>query len=497
MRTYLSRSGLHTVLCLLAACGGGEVDKPDDELQDSAAVVDSDGTGTTGTTGDDTAGSELPPGCGDGVLDPGELCDDGPGNSDTAPDACRSDCTPARCGDGVADSDEACDDGNTASADGCSAECAVESEVLEVEPNDSWDTAQALSGPGTVLAALPEGDVDCFSLPALPCGAITAEVAGDCPGPLAMTLHGPDGAVTAAGSPLGGECGGIDPAEAAGARFLAEGDWAVCMEAATEGTSASALSVTLSVQSADDAGFELPTSEDPDGDGVPDQCDDDDDGDGIPDDDDDCPDIGQGPDALPFSVSDGGFIRQWLAAGPYTGTSSTSRCRPSDDTLVHPTDDALATPALTDAAGSLIWTVLSSDADRIEFLDRYGGVGAPREVYTAVWVRGTAGTATLALGPDDGARAWFDGAEVLDIDGCQGTNVDQFQAEVTLSGDWQLLLIKVRDQGGGWGNYARFLDGDGRALTGLSLALTPDGSGLPDADSDGDGTGDACDPTPL
>jgi cysteine-rich repeat protein len=58
-----------------------------------------------------SAGGNKPPVCGDGVLDPGDVCDDGDRNSDTAPDACRTDCMPAGCGDGVVDSGEECDDG--------------------------------------------------------------------------------------------------------------------------------------------------------------------------------------------------------------------------------------------------------------------------------------------------------------------------------------------------------------------------------------------------
>jgi hypothetical protein len=49
--------------------------------------------------------------CGDGDLDPGEVCDDGGRNDDSEPDACRSDCRLAHCGDGVVDTDELCDDG--------------------------------------------------------------------------------------------------------------------------------------------------------------------------------------------------------------------------------------------------------------------------------------------------------------------------------------------------------------------------------------------------
>ena len=284
--------------------------------------------------------------------------------------------------------------------------------------------------------------------------------------------------------------------EAAGARFLQEGSWAVCLDAPLFDPSIG-YALDLTVRAVEETDFELPSGEDPDGDGVPDQCDSGDDGDQIPDEEDLCPDFPDGPDAPLLRVSDGGFIQHWLAAGPYTGTTSTSRCRPSDDNLVHPTDDAEVVPELAAAAGTLIWRVLSSSTDRIEFLTDFGGVDAPREVYTAVWVRGSAQAAELALGPDDGARAWLDGVEVLDINGCQGTNIDQFKAEVLLTGDWQKLVIKVRDQGGGWGNYARFLDQEGAPIADLELSLTPDGSPLPAVDTDGDGLGDACDPTPA
>lgn len=62
-------------------------------------------------------------GCGDGVVETGEVCDAGSANSDTQADACRIDCTEPRCGDHVVDSGEECDDGNTVSEDGCDLSC--------------------------------------------------------------------------------------------------------------------------------------------------------------------------------------------------------------------------------------------------------------------------------------------------------------------------------------------------------------------------------------
>src|SRR5690242_17654231 len=69
--------------------------------------------------------AELAPGCGDGVVDPGEECDDGDA-SDT--DACTAACRFARCGDGVVwEGVEGCDDQNDVDTDACGDDCALPS----------------------------------------------------------------------------------------------------------------------------------------------------------------------------------------------------------------------------------------------------------------------------------------------------------------------------------------------------------------------------------
>ncbi|MBU8897776.1 tandem-95 repeat protein [Corallococcus sp. M34] len=67
-----------------------------------------------------------PPVCGDGYLDPGEVCDDG---NRVAGDGCRADCQGVEvCGDGQLDSvkGEQCDDGGTVPGDGCDAMCQLD-----------------------------------------------------------------------------------------------------------------------------------------------------------------------------------------------------------------------------------------------------------------------------------------------------------------------------------------------------------------------------------
>ena len=63
----------------------------------------------------------MAPGCGDGVVGPGEQCDDG--NFDNT-DGCIENCRFAVCGDGlVRASVESCDDGNQDEHDGCTSAC--------------------------------------------------------------------------------------------------------------------------------------------------------------------------------------------------------------------------------------------------------------------------------------------------------------------------------------------------------------------------------------
>ncbi|HEY0250051.1 MAG TPA: DUF4215 domain-containing protein, partial [Kofleriaceae bacterium] len=83
--------------------------------------------------------------CGNGLVDPGEVCDDG---NITDGDGCSADCKSAEaCGDGKINSEagEVCDDGNTVSGDGCSADC----KSLEQCGNGITDVGEVCDDGGT------------------------------------------------------------------------------------------------------------------------------------------------------------------------------------------------------------------------------------------------------------------------------------------------------------------------------------------------------------
>ncbi|MDP6944980.1 MAG: hypothetical protein QF464_12580, partial [Myxococcota bacterium] len=326
---------------------------------------------------------------------------------------------------------------------------------------------------------------------------VAGEGEGTCPQDSELKLYDSSGALLAVGSP--GEAGGcspIDPIDEEGARFMPEGSWTLCVSGFLDrAVSTYTLSVELGEDSCDLEGVIFPPDSDPDGDGITSQCDDDNDGDGVLDVDDNCPDVPNGPDMDPLYTDQAGWVKNWLMIGPFSGTETTEACRPSDEQLLG--DDANATAQLGDAVGDLPWIAFEARGRRVNILDVYGGP-TPRENYALVWLRSdTARSATLAIGPDDGARVWINGEEVIDISGCQGTNVDQFQSEVELLEGWNRVLVKVRDQGGGWGMFFRLLDGE-TAIEGLEVSLIDSAPWIDDqGDADGDGIGDLCDPNPA
>ena len=130
----------HGGTCFALGCGNGIVDQG--EVCDDGNTFDGDGC-RADCRSDET--------CGNGRVDPevGERCDDG-NNIDG--DECQSDCSLPRCGDGVVDSGEACDDGNDTDGDGCNRQCTSDETcgngVIDVQVGETCDDGNQLTGDG-------------------------------------------------------------------------------------------------------------------------------------------------------------------------------------------------------------------------------------------------------------------------------------------------------------------------------------------------------------
>jgi cysteine-rich repeat protein len=447
------------------------------------------------------AAAPLPPGCGDGRLDPGEGCDDGPGNSDFQPDACRTDCRPARCGDGVNDAAEACDDGNGWGGDGCSSRCVAELELPEREPNNTVATAAQVEGGSVVAGSLPEGDRDCFRLRVNEPGWLRAtmqpvETGGRCPDTW-LRLFDPRGAQTAlANRAAGTTCSELGPALHPMTNFLLTGDYVVCVDGFL---GAVATDYRLRFETGSDA-CDRPQSFtlafDLDEDGLADACDPDRDDDGVPNASDNCHSVPNGAAPPSWPLDADGRLRRWALLGAF-GQSGGTACIPLEDQLPADVGPSMAAsspePGLRTSAGP--WTWHRATDDVLDFTSLYTRLAA-RSVLAAAWVFSERSQgAEVRLGSDDGVRVWLNDTVILSQSACRAIARDQDILPVTLRAGWNRLLFHVRDNGGGWSLRARVTGPGGVALPGLLQGVTPaTGAIAPQADSDGDGLGDACEP---
>ena len=104
----------HETACIPAGCGNSVIEPG--ELCDDGNHFGGDGC---------SANCKSKEVCGDGAIDPiiGETCDNAAANSDARDTTCHTNCQVPRCGDKIVDPGEFCDDGNNAPGDGCRADC--------------------------------------------------------------------------------------------------------------------------------------------------------------------------------------------------------------------------------------------------------------------------------------------------------------------------------------------------------------------------------------
>lgn len=489
------------ISCLILVSIWGCTTKKKGEAELIENVVDVSVTQPEGEEEEPPAVVEL---CGNGTLDEGEECDDGAANSDDTADSCRTTCVLPYCGDNVIDTVEVCDDGNIWGGDGCTSLCASESSPGESEPNDHRFEPQAVTaGTATAGALYPEHDKDCYSV-TVPEGSwldVAVTLPGEeCPGPLTLEVLDPDGEVLVSHFPSEeSNCVSIKP-ETAGneaLQFLVAGEYVVCVEGFFQ-TVVSDYLITLTTEatSCTRVDFSPALALDTDGDTLPDVCDDDDDDDGALDAADNCPKISNNGTGVTFRSTVDGFIRNWLLAGPVTGTTSTDQCLPSVDDLGDVADATLqVSPG--DSTGDYAWELHIGESSLINILNHWTGP-APRETYAMAYVyTENERNVKAAFGFDDGGVVWINQTSIGQVATCQGAAKDKFTFPVTLNAGWNSILVKIRDGGGGWGFYSRFLDDANQPLLDLTFALDPVGGYLDtQSDLDEDGIGDLCDPTP-
>ena len=490
------------MIWFLLACG----DKSSTVENDTVVtdVVDTATNTDTANTIEDTA-VVVEAFCGDGeVNQPTEECDDG-ANNGNAPNQCRENCVLPFCGDGIADTDtESCDDGNIRNSDGCDASCSLENGVFEVEPNNSYLQAMMLPASGTIEGNLWENDIDCYQLPLSENDYFSlwtedALGAETCSSEVQLSVYQDDTRVDVL-FPSSDSCSSFGYTEEEYARFVDENLNTVVCVTGFLGSAVDSYKLAWEVESDSCtlSDISLSSTEDPDLDGLANNCDNDDDNDGLVDDDDNCP-VNSNNGWVDYYTSSTGFFTTWLMLGPLP-TTSTTACQPVGNLLL--VDETTVFGNLGDSitignGTSRQWQLYQSPSTRIDFLamTSFAAQAAAREAFASAWFwSDTSRNVDVLFGPDDGGKVWMNGVFIGQTDACQGTTVDKYTYPTSIQSGWNHVLVQVRDNGGGWGFYFRMKEGStfitDVVLSPVANAYLYDVQG----DADGDGIGDQCDP---
>lgn len=80
---------------------------------------------------------------------------------------------------------------------------------------------------------------------------------------------------------------------------------------------------------------------------------------------------------------------------------------------------------------------------------------------------------TMAIGSNDQAKVWLNGKEVIKFAETRGIEQDSDKAAVALTAGVNVVVFKVINQKNDWAAALRFLDKDGKAVTGLTVKAAP------------------------
>jgi len=153
------------------------------------------------------------------------------------------------------------------------------------------------------------------------------------------------------------------------------------------------------------------------------------------------------------------FIREWSVIGPFPNPRDSAGNRLGID-LVYPPEKRIDLAAAYEGVEgqSVRWAPVRAREDG--FVELYGF--KPNElvvVYALSYVLSpTEQTLPLLLGSDDGVKVFLNGTPVHRVLTLRGAEPDQDRVPLHLARGWNALLLKVENNYGGYGFYARVRD---------------------------------------
>ena len=159
---------------------------------------------------------------------------------------------------------------------------------------------------------------------------------------------------------------------------------------------------------------------------------------------------------LPWTRGEQGYIRHWLAVGPFAGDLATDYLdRQGGEAGVRPRDGL----TVTRADGSVAtWHGLKAWSDTVGLDGLAVGDDAAVAYAFAEVNRPVTGKALLSVGSDEAIRVWLNGKLVLSRDGVRALVPDEDQVEVDMLAGPNRLLVKLSQTVGPWSFCARVLE---------------------------------------
>ncbi len=180
--------------------------------------------------------------------------------------------------------------------------------------------------------------------------------------------------------------------------------------------------------------------------------------------------------AADSKVDGEGFVRDWLVLAPFA-LPEDSGADAIDMSQITKEGDLKPKAGDVQKIGDkeATWKAATATAYNLDLHEVLGARNEDALAYLVTYIvadKDMPGL-TLAIGSNDQAKVWLNGKEVLKFAETRGIEQDSDKVGVTLASGVNVVVFKVINQKNDWAAALRFLDKDGKAVTGLVVKTAP------------------------